>query len=201
MSGRYHPIGKRAVMVPLPDTQQKTDYSCGASAIMSICRYFGLGPDYEDDFIDLLKKRGMDTRIGAHPYQLVEVAKKFRLEYKEFWLMTIGQLKSSLRAGRPVLMMIQAWGEDENTGQPLRSYVDVWSEGHWVVAIGFDDEGVFLEDPSLEAVRGYIGYKALDECWHDHGPHGRHMVKYGLAVWKAGSPRGGDYQRRARIID
>jgi len=201
MSDHYHPVGTGAIMVPLPDTQQKETYSCGASAAMSVCRYFGLGPDYEEDFIALLKKKGMDTRIGAHPYQLVHVAKEFRLKHKEYCPMTIGQLRSSLRAGRPVLMMIQAWGEDDETGRPLKSYEGVWDEGHWVAAIGFDDEGVFFEDPSLEAVRGYIGYKALDERWHDVGPRNKHMTRYGLVIWKPGSPRGGDYHRRARIID
>jgi len=201
MSANYHPIGKDAVMVPLPDTQQKTDYSCGASAIMSICRYFGLGPDYEEDFIDLLRNKGMDPRIGAHPRQLAEVADKFELECEELDPKTIGRLKFHLRAGHPVLMMIQAWGEEKKTGRPLKSYAGVWKEGHWVAAIGFDDDGVFFEDPSLEAVRGFIGYEALDERWHDHGPRGKHMVRYGLAVWKRGSPRGGAYQRRARVIE
>jgi len=201
MSERYHPIKEGTVMVPLPDTQQKEDYSCGASALMSICRYFGLGPDYEEDFIAILRKKGMDTRTGAHPEQLINAAKGFGLAFEPFDPMTVDQLKSCLRSGRPVLMMIQAWGVDEKTGQPLESYENVWSEGHWVVAIGFDEEGVFFEDPSLEAIRGYVGYGALKERWHDRGPRGRHMRNYGLAIWQPGSPRGGAYQRQARRID
>jgi len=201
MPSHYHPIKRGAIMVPLPDTQQKTDYSCGASAMMSVCRYFGLGPDYEEDFIDLLKAKGMDPRIGVHPYQLVAIADLFKLEREELGPKTAGRLKPHLRAGHPVLMMIQAWGEDKETGLPLERYAGVWKEGHWVVAIGYDEKGIFFEDPSLEAVRGYIRYRSLNERWHDHGPHGKHMDRYGLAVWKKGSPRGGAYARRARIID
>lgn len=201
MPSHYHPIKKGAIMVPLPDTQQNETYSCGASALMSVCRYFGLGPDYEEDFIDLLRAKGMNPEVGTHPFQLIAVLKKFKLESEPLYPGTIRRLKSHLRAGHPVLMMIQAWGEDDDTGCPLESYDGVWDQGHWVVAIGYDDEGVFFEDPSLEAVRGFIGYEELDERWRDLGPHNKHMDKYGLAVWKKGCPRGGVYAKRARIID
>jgi len=201
MADLYHRIREGSIMIPLPDTQQKETYSCGASALMAICRYYGLGPDYEEDFISILRKKGMDTRTGAHPYQLARVARKFGLKSEEFYPMTEAQLKSCLRKGRPVLMMIQAWGEDETTGRPLKSYAGVWGEGHWVVAIGFDDHGVFFEDPSLEAIRGFITYDALRDSWHDRGPHGKHMAFYGLAVWQPGCRKGGTYSRRARQID
>jgi hypothetical protein len=42
---------------------------------------------------------------------------------------------------------------------------------------------VFFEDPSLEAVRGWLSFKELSCRWHDTGPHGRHLPNYGLAIW------------------
>jgi uncharacterized protein YvpB len=142
----------------------------------------------------------MDTRIGAHPHHLVSVARKFGLAMEEYLPMSIGQLKSCLRKGRPVLMMIQAWGEDKQK-RPFKSYKGVWDEGHWIVAIGFDEAGVFFEDPSLEAIRGFIPYEVLEERWHDRGPRGKHIDHYGLAVWHPRSPFGGVYAIRARRID
>jgi len=200
MSKMYCPIPRGAIRLPLPDTMQKTDYSCGASAIMAICRYFGLGCDDEEDFIHLLKKKGMDPRIGSHPRQLKKILSTFNLKPKEFNGMTVSQLKKCLLNGQPVLMMIQAWGEDKK-GRPLKSYSDVWSEGHWVVGIGFDKSAVFFEDPSLEAIRGYISYDELEERWHDTGPHNKRMEHYGMAVRKPSSLPAWGYTTRARHID
>lgn len=200
MKQAYHPIPGKAIKAQLPDTQQKKDYSCGASAVMAVCRYFGVGFDYEDDFIALLRQRGMDHRVGAHPHHLKRVLRRFRLAYEEICPMTLSRLKSCLRRGQPVLMMIQAYGVDDD-GQPLKSYKGMFKEGHWVVAIGLDGSGVFFEDPSLEAVRGYIPYDELEERWQDTGPRGKHMSHYGLIVLKPdGFPARG-YARRARHID
>ena len=58
-----------------------------------------------------------------------------------------------------------------------------WDDGHWVVAIGYSPTGVFFEDPSLQAVRGFLSYRELLTRWHDTGPHRKHMPFYGLAVW------------------
>ena len=197
---KYYSIPRYAIKVPLPDTMQKTDYSCGAAAAMAVCRYFGVGFDYEEEFIDLLKKIGMESNVGSHPYQLERVLRYFKLKYKGFSDMTIRQLKSYLRDGLPVLMMIQAYGEDDN-GNPIKSYKGMTKEGHWVVAIGFDDTGIFFEDPSLEAIRGYISYDELEERWQDTGPNEELMKHYGLIVSKPKTFPARSYARRARHID
>jgi predicted double-glycine peptidase len=179
---------------------QKKNYSCGAAAIMSVSRYFGRGPEYEEDFIELLKKKGMNPRVGAHPYQLADLALKLNLKVKEHVGMTIGQIKSCLKKGRPVLMMLQAYGEDQK-GRPLKNYRSVWTEGHWVVAIGYDKDGVFFEDPSLEAIRGYIPNKELLDRWHDVGPKNGHIENYGMEIWRGRNLRANTYLTRARYID
>jgi len=199
MPKKYYPIPRKAIRVFLPDTMQKKNYSCGAAAIMSISRYFGRGPEYEEDFIELLKKKGMKPRIGAHPYQLAKLARDLGLEIEEHEHMTLGQLRSCLKNGRPVLMMLQAYGENER-GQPLTSYKQVWKEGHWVVAVGYDREGVFFEDPSLEAIRGYIPNKELRDRWHDIGPKDEHVERYGMEIWRRGNCRANTYITRAQYI-
>jgi uncharacterized protein YvpB len=98
--------------------------------------------------------------------------------------MSIRGLKSSLDRDRPVIMMLQAWGATK--ANPWPSYRKAWSDGHWVVAIGYDDDGVFFEDPSLRTVRGFMGFDELKVRWHDVGPHLGHMYYYGLSVWKSG---------------
>jgi hypothetical protein len=56
--------------------------------------------------------------------------------------MTIGQLKTSVRRLRPVLIMLQAWGTIGDTEEPRKSCKRIWRDGHWVVAIGYDEKGV-----------------------------------------------------------
>ena len=73
MFKRYYPIPRNAIKVPLPDTKQKRDYSCGPAAVMAVCRYFGVGFDYEKDFIRLFKKLGMKLSVGSHPYHIEKV--------------------------------------------------------------------------------------------------------------------------------
>ncbi len=202
MFDKYHPIPRNAIKVPLPDTVQKEDYSCGAAAIMSISRFFGQrqGLEYEEDFIDMLIDLGMDPEEGTHPYQLRRLVNKLKLKKKEYPNMTRKQLISCLDKGRSVLIMLQAYGEDKR-GRPLKSYKGIWKEGHWVVAIGYDRDGVFFEDPSLEAMRGFIPYKELEERWHDIGPVYEHVEHYGMAIWKEGSLSSGTYLTRAQHID
>ncbi len=198
---KYYPIPRNAIKVPLPDTRQKTNYSCGAAAVMAVCRYFGVGFDYEDDFIDRLKKLGMEPEVGSHPYQLEDMLRYFKLRRKGFRGMTIRKLKSYLREGLPVIMMLQAYGEDKKTGLPFKTYKEVLTEGHWVVAIGFDDTGIYFEDPSLEAIRGYIPYNELVERWHDTDYDGKNVQHYGLVVWKPTTFPARSYARRARYIE
>lgn len=194
---KYHPIPDHAIRIPVPDTIQQEDYSCGASALQAVCRYYGAGElEEEHEFVAAL---GMDKRIGSHPFQLKRLAERLGLRTREFYGMTLEQLRTCLRKRQPVLLMIQAWGEEKGRSGFRRSYEGIWIDGHWVVAIGYDRTGVFFEDPSLQAIRGYLSNEELETRWHDVGPHRIHLDHYGLAVW---SPlRGaGAYLKRAERI-
>jgi ABC-type bacteriocin/lantibiotic exporter with double-glycine peptidase domain len=176
LRAEYHSIPRGAIKIPVPDTTQQTDYSCGASALQAVCRFYGVGPEEEWQFVDAL---GMDRRVGSHPYQIARAARRFRLRVEEQSPMSRARLLFHLRRRRPVLLMIQAWPL-----APRHTYRGWWKDGHWVVAIGYDREGVYFEDPSLQAVRGFLSYAELAERWHDTGPHGKHVPRYGMAVWK-----------------
>ena len=58
------------------------------------------------------------------------------------------------------MVALQAYG---NRKQQLANYAEGWTDGHWVIAIGYDREGIFFEDPSLQAVRGYLTDEVLIE--------------------------------------
>jgi predicted double-glycine peptidase len=177
----YHPIPRNAIRVALPDTSQRTKYTCGPSCLQAVCHYYGVGKEDEKEFVKDLKK---DPHNGTDPEDIVRLAKKYGLSFQEYRPMTVNQLKRELRSRKPVMLMIQAWGKQKGGGGWRKDYKGIWSEGHWVVAIGFDREGIFFEDPSLQAVRGFLSYSELEERWHDVGRENEHIEHYGLALWK-----------------
>ncbi len=107
--------------------------------------------------------------------------------------MSIGEVQRHLNRRTPVMIMIQAWANaDRSTSRwRVNGYSRRWMDGHWVVAIGYDDDRMYFEDPSLEDVRGYLDYRELSARWRDVGPYWiaryeRYMYNYGLAIWRAG---------------
>jgi uncharacterized protein len=182
MPRRTHPIRPGAIRVAIPETSQQTDYTCGAASFQAICKYYGVGLDEEWQYVEALH---IDRRVGTHAEQVRRLAKRFGLSMKEYCPMTLVQLRRELDRRHPVMLMIQAWGEEKTNGRwrPRRNYDTDWADGHWVVAIGYDAQGVLFEDPSLQAVRGFLSYDELMRRWRDTGTHGRHIEQYGLAVW------------------
>jgi predicted double-glycine peptidase len=198
MKIQYHPIPRNAIWIALPDTSQQTGYSCGASCLQSVCHYYGLGKEDEWEFVDDMK---FDHDEGSHPFQVKRLAQAYGLKFKEYQPMTMEQLKRELLSRKPVMLMIQAWGIKRGEEDYRESYEGIWGEGHWVVAIGYDREGVFFEDPSLQAVRGFMAYAELEERWHDVGPKPKkeHIDHYGLVLWKPGAKVSAYASRAERI--
>jgi uncharacterized protein len=184
MAPQTHRIPRGAIRIPVPDVSQQTDYSCGASCLEAICKYYGVGKEDEWQFIRGLH---LDRRVGVHPGQIHRLARSYRLSVRSYPLMTLARLKRELEWRHPVMLMIQAYGQDRvgkrRQVRWRRDYTPDWNDGHWVVAIGFDREGVFFEDPLLQGVRGWLSFAELNSRWHDTGPHGKHLPHYGLAIW------------------
>lgn len=154
---------KPEVTVDLPCVKQEQSHTCGAAALLAICRYFGVGPDDEATIV-----RDMELPLdGADPVHLARALDAYGLAHEETRGMTNDTLRATLDASRPVMLALQAW-----------------NEGHWVVAIGYDARGVLLEDPWLDGTRGFLGWRALANRWHDiEGHPPRPLLRYGLAVW------------------
>ncbi|MBA3453869.1 MAG: C39 family peptidase [Deltaproteobacteria bacterium] len=162
-----------AVRVELPCVVQRTDYTCGAAAVLAVSRYFGVGPGTE---AAVVRDMGFG-RLGSDPAHLVRAVRRYRLRYTEARGMTDARLRSELDRGRPVIVMLQAWGE-------RASYRTHWRAGHWVVVIGHDARGVFVEDPLIEGARAFLSYAELSDRWHDlEGDTHRRVRRYGLTVW------------------
>jgi predicted double-glycine peptidase len=189
MSRRDRPIPRGAVRIELPNLAQQKAYTCGVAALQAVCAYFGVGPG---DEATIEAHLGIDRRIGTHPHQLRRVARRYGLSVEEHQPMATATLLARLDRGRPVLLTLQAWGG-------RASYARAWKHGHWVVAIGHDRAGVYFQDPAIAGARGFLAHAALAERWHDVGPRGVHLERYGLVLWRpgVGAPA---WSRRARRI-
>jgi predicted double-glycine peptidase len=189
---QFHDIPSRAIKIPIPDVTQIADYSCGAVSFEGIVHYYGV--DYGEEH-QLCKDLHTDHRTGTNPEPIIALARHlgFATIARERW--TSAQLRRALDEGDPLMLSLQAYGDKK---RQLSQYKDSWSDGHWVIAIGYDDEGIFFEDTSLQAVRGYMRDKDLMVRWHDKGAHGKRLYQYAIRFHLPGGKN--QYEHVAQLI-
>jgi predicted double-glycine peptidase len=189
---RRHPVD--AIRVPVPDITHLMDSSSGLSALMTVCRYYGVGPE---DHVALAAELSLDQR-WPDPERVVAAAVRYGLRACSRCPMSRAELEEHLDQRKPVLMLVQAWGMTEDEA-PRTSYENVWEDDHYLVAIGYDPDGVYFEDPSLQGMRGYLSWDDLEQRWHAPGPNGTELHRFGSAIWM---PLAGPaaYMSRARMI-
>lgn len=161
-----------AIKIELPDVRQETDYSCGASAFQAIAEMYGVGPEDESWYRDALDS---DENEGTSPNNIRELADQLGLHSIAKSGMTADELKAMLDKRIPVMLLIQAWGDPATYGKD--------DNGHYVVAIGYTEDELIVEDPSLRMTRGYIAWEDLDKRWHDVG-EGQKYDHWGMAITK-----------------
>lgn len=166
----------RGNRIPLPDISQQHGYTCGPAVLSTIFRYWG---EYVDEST-LAEELMSDPIGGTSPEQLNKAAKQrgFRTIWREY--MTNQELIHYLNTGRPVIITVQAWA---TTPAELAG-----DSGHYVIAIDYDDDNVYFEDPALNGCRGYIPWDELDSRWHDKDKTGKPYNRFGLVVWKDTKP-------------
>lgn len=162
-------------LLDFPNTRQSYDYSCGAGAVQAVMAYYGL--DFrESQLIDSLKT---DKDDGTLVKDIVKFlySQGFSADVKEY--MTKTELFSYIDKDIPVIVLIQAWGKEEDFSN---NYRDSWDDGHFVVAIGYTDKDVIFSDPSMFNT-GYIPISEFMERWHDYDEGETKTFHLGLAVY------------------
>jgi ABC-type bacteriocin/lantibiotic exporter with double-glycine peptidase domain len=117
------------------------------------------------------------TKEGGTPIKgIIKVAQKFGLK-TQAKRMTLLEIKNFINRGIPVIMPLQAW-----TKKKKINWQKNWSDGHYVVAIGYDKQKIYFEDPG-NISRTYLTYGELADRWHDMDSHGKKYINYGLAIY------------------
>ena len=130
---------KNLIRVPL--TRQGLNYTCGPSALASILYYYDQSKVYlETDLAKELNSNDVDGTLVKDVVRFSE-AEGFQVTTHYDW--TLDGLKSSIDQGIPVLVLLQAWADLETPGHDYRSD---WDDGHFSVAIGYDEKNIYFMD-------------------------------------------------------
>lgn len=138
----------------VPQIRQNTDYTCGAASVASIMAYYG----YDVVESDAAKDLKTTKKDGTHPQNIVDYFNKNGLEAQKKTL-TPETLRDFLKKDIPVIIELQAWGDKND-------YSKDFENGHYVVAIGYDENGFYFMDPSQFGY-GYLDVDELQSRWHD----------------------------------
>lgn len=177
------------ILIDLPDVRQSFGYDCGPACLRSIATYYGVGTGKEDDFIQACRAKP----DGAHPRDIVKAAKALGLKAEFHDHYTAGKLRNRIKEGKPVICEIQAWG---NAVKYFRL-----EDGHYVVAIGYDDDNIFFEDPSLKGVRGFLTYEEMEERWQELEENGDQWFHSVIVVWNESHPKQEQVLNKVKHID
>jgi hypothetical protein len=169
---------KNLIRVPL--VRQTTDYTCGAAALQSVLLYYG------EDFgqMELARYLGASPQNGTRYRAILRFAnRKFPDPQKRnLWMwkrcgMTIDILREIIDSGRPPILPLQAWGK------PGVNWKKEWKEGHYAVAVGYDEYNLYFMDPSTPGHYAYIPNEEFLDRWHDQDPAtGERLIQCGLVI-------------------
>lgn len=160
--------------IPIPLVRQQTDYSCGAASSAAVLKYWGL---FSGEETELHSDLETDPKEGTAPSSIVTVLENYGLAVSYEENFTVSKLRRALKAGKSVILDLQAWRTDDKT-----AWADLWEDGHYVVAVALDAKRLYVMDPSTDNYYAYVPLTELVERWHDYESIDGKMVKNHQAV-------------------
>lgn len=160
-------------LIRVPLTRQATDYTCGAAAMQSLLGFHGEDLN-ESELSKLLKTNEQE---GTDYNEIVAIAKEKGYTVNVYKDMSLKELKKQLDKKMPVLCLIQAWAVQKV------DYKNDWNDGHYVIAIGYDNKKIYFMDPSTLGNYTFIDQKAFLKRWHDKNSK-EELNHFGLTIKK-----------------
>ena len=176
-------IAMKKTLLTFPEARQSTNFSCGAASVQAILYYYGM--DVREDAI-INKLNVKPTSIihsGVDPSTIKKSLENIwglKVDMKE---MTIEDVKSYIDKEIPVMLAIQAWNDNYLTEKGVHDYSKSYDDGHYVVAIGYSNDTMYFDDPSILDNHGYMSFNELNNRWHDQDSSGRKYEHLGIAVY------------------
>ncbi len=158
-----------------PLFRQQTESTCGVAALQSVLHYYG---DEDTQEPDVAAALGTDES-GTRHWAIREYAESLGYQARAATGMTVPELAAHIDAGRPVIVLIQAWADGRV------DWKNTWENGHYVVATGYDEGNIYFMDPSMRGSYAYIPVAEFLDRWHDADGEGE-LEHFGLVIEKAG---------------
>lgn len=154
-----------------PELRQTYEYDCGAKSLQAILAYYGIKMR-EELIINYAKTNEEEgTSIGG----ILSTLKMADLEF-DSKSMSIADLHYYADKKIPVMLLLQAWDGNKNV-----NYEGNYSDGHWVVMIGYDKDKIIFEDPYCFE-RDFLTNDELLKRWHG-GEEGKKIINHGIAIY------------------
>lgn len=161
-------------LIDFPMNRQMFSYTCGSSVVQSILSYYGINKR-EDEIVKILDS---NKKEGTHIEAIKKYLTKNNITFEEKTNCDSNDLIGFLDDGHPTVMLVQAWTDKKNV-----KWKNEWNSGHYVVAIGYDDNDFIFEDPSTH-LRSSIKTTQLDDRWHDVDVNGTKYFGWCLVLKK-----------------
>lgn len=163
--------------IRVPIMRQNENYTCGVTALQSILGYYGFDKRI-DELSSMLKP---DPENGTNYLSIAAYARSQGFDVSIRTEMALNELKGYINQNKPVLLAIQAWA-DSRSAYSLSQNED----GHYVVAIGYDDKNFYFMDPSTLGHYTYIPTEEFVSRWHDYDFYGKKVLnRFGMIITKS----------------
>jgi predicted double-glycine peptidase len=175
LSGCVAPVAERSPalseLIRVPLTRQATDHTCSVASLQSVLAYYGDGIRE-----DLLASALGTTDDGTPKEAMAAYARRKEYEVHMHFDTTLEELQRVLDQGKPALVSLQAW-----RAAPV-DYRDDWDDGHWAVAVGYDQERIYFMDPSTLGNYTFIPTGEFLDRWHDADMDGETELNHFMMV-------------------
>jgi predicted double-glycine peptidase len=170
------PSAKRVSnLISVPLAYQCFDYTCGVGALQSVLYYYGKELRHEV----LAKALQPDEVNGTRYKRMLEFSRSLGFRVDVLTQMTLCDLKKFIDGRKPVIVLIQAWPDS-----PVK-WAETWTEGHYSVAVGYDEENLYFMDPSTLGHYTFIPAQEFLDRWHDTDGDEK-LTHFGMVITKEG---------------
>lgn len=148
-------------ILEFPELRQVFNFDCGASAFQSVFVYYGI--EKREDFI-LQKLEAQHSDVfdnGVHLASIINLSSDYGVSAVLKQGLVANNLLQYINSGSPVIVLLQAWRDDNNK----LTWSDDYRDGHYVVAIGYTKDKIIFSDPS-SFYRTFLSFDELNERWH-----------------------------------
>jgi ABC-type bacteriocin/lantibiotic exporter with double-glycine peptidase domain len=165
------PCGSNFINVPL--CYQETEYTCGVACIQSILARYGMY--YRQSALaDILHSQPI---LGTDYKSILYLSKLLGLNASIEENMSIKNIKDYIDTNTAPILIIQAWRLEDDIKYSLD-----WKNAHYIIACGYNSDGVYAMDPNMLGNYAYLSFPELSERWHAVDKEETRHIKSGLII-------------------